>query len=244
MEWALLLAVGLCAGIVSGLFGVGGGIVMTPVLHYILDHSWADAVALSLLVIAVQAPLGLWRHHKKGAVHFAIAIPLAIGGLGGVALGHWLLPQIDVPWLKVAFAVLLVFAAYRMVARQKPGGREATPRAPVLVAIGLGAGLISRLLGVGGGVLTVPVLALMGVPAHVAVGSSLFPVFTNALVASVVNLWQGMAWLTAVPLAIGALVGAPVGVWAAHALPEKRLKQVVAVGLVAVAVSILVAALA
>ncbi len=239
MDWAILLAAGLAAGIVSGLFGVGGGIVMTPILHYLLGHTWADAVALSLFVIAVQAPIGLWRHHKKAAVHWAMAAPLIAGGIVGVALGHWLLPRIDVPWLKVGFAVLMAFAAYRMIAKVQPRDGDG-PGAGILVALGFGAGVVSRLLGVGGGILTVPVLVLAGVPAHIAVGTSLVPVWTNALVASLVNLADGLAWTAGIPLALGAVVGAPAGVWAAHALPEQQLRRVVAVGLALVAVYVAV----
>lgn len=236
MEWAILLAAGLAAGIVSGLLGVGGGIVMTPVLHYVLGHSWSDAVALSLFVIAVQAPIGLWRHHRKGAVRFDMAAPLIGGGILGVALGHWLLPQLDVTWLKVAFAALMLFAAWRMVAKSTPSPDGNGPSAPLLVVLGFGAGVVSRLLGVGGGILTVPVLVLAGVPAHVAVGTSLVPVWTNALVASIVNLADGLAFLQGLPLAAGALVGAPIGVAAAHKLPENTLRRVVAIGLGGVAV--------
>ncbi len=238
MEWAILLAAGLAAGIISGLFGVGGGIVMTPVLHYILGFSWVDAVALSLFVIMVQSPVGLWRHHKKGAVAWRTGAALAAGGVAGVLVGHWLLPQLHIPWLKLAFALLLAFAAYQMTRRYHSDSTKLAPRPAVLVALGAAAGLVSRLLGVGGGILTVPILVLMGVPAHVAVGSSLVPVFTNALLASAVNLATGLAWLQGVPLAIGAVVGATVGVWAAHALPERGLRGVIAGGLVLVALYI------
>lgn len=241
MEWPILLAAGLAAGLVSGLFGVGGGIVLTPVLHYILGYAWADAVALSLLVITVQAPLGIYQHARRDAVRPRLALPLATGGLGGVLLGAWLLPRIQVPWLKLAFAALMVFAAWRMVGRiqaRRDEGRGLN--APLLLALGFAAGVVSRLLGVGGGILTVPVLALLGVPAHLAVGTSLVSVWTNATFATVLNLIAGIDWTDGVLLAAGALAGVPAGVWAAHALPETGLRRVIAGGLTVAAVYVAV----
>ena len=235
----LLLIAGLAAGVVSGLLGVGGGIVIVPVLHYLLGIPFADATALSLFVIMVQAPIGLWRHHGKGAVDWRLGAWLTVGGVGGVVLGRWLQPQIEVPWLKLLFGVVMAFAAYRLILRAKPhDGRRAHPG--VIVTLGFVAGIVSRLLGVGGGILTVPVLALLGVPAHVAVASSLVPVWSNAAIASIWSLVEGLDWRMAVPLAVAAVAGAPLGVMAAHALPETRLRQVVATTLAAVAVLIIV----
>lgn len=230
-----LAAAGLAAGFVSGLMGVGGGIIMTPVLHYLAGYTWPEAVALSLFVIAVQAPVGLWRHHGKGVVKMRMALPLVAGGIGGVALGIWLEPRVGVPALKIFFALLMAFAAYRLVKDGIPRREGWRPHTAILIIIGFAAGVVSRLLGVGGGILTVPVLALMGVSPHVAVGSSLVPVWTNAVAASAVNLAQDLPWQQAIPLAIGALAGAPIGVWAAHALDARRLRRVVAGGLVLVA---------
>ncbi len=235
------LIVGMLAGLVSGLLGVGGGIVLTPVLHYGLGFAWADAVALSLFVIAVQSPIGVWRHRKKGAVSWRMAIPMTLAGGLGVALGHVALPHIPVAALKAGFALILVVAAWRL-------GRQVTPRTeahpwPVLAGVGLGAGFVSRILGVGGGIITVPALGLMGVPVHLAVGTSLVAVFTNAALASGANLALGLDWMRGVPLAVGAVAGAIGGVRLAHSLPPVGLRRVVAVAMVVVAATILVEAL-
>ncbi len=242
MDASLLfdLVVGALAGIVSGLLGVGGGIVLTPVLHYGLGFAWADAVALSLFVIAVQSPIGVWRHRRLRAVSWRMAIPMTLAGAVGVAIGHLALPHIPVAALKAAFAVLLMIAAWRL-------GRKVIPRTdahpwPVLAGVGLGAGVVSRLLGVGGGIITVPALGLLGVPVHLAVGTSLVAVFTNAAVASGANLAQGLDWMRGIPLAIGAVAGALGGVRLAHALPAARLQKVVAVAMVVVAITILIEA--
>ncbi len=243
MELGVLfdLVEGALAGINSGLHGVGCGIVLTPVLHYGLGFAWADAVALSLFVIAVQSPIGVWRHRRKASVSWRMAIPLTLSGAFGVALGHMALPHIPVAALKAAFAFLLIAAAWRL--GRTVAARTGTHPWPVLAGVGLGAGFVSRLLGVGGGIITVPALGLIGVPVHMAVGTSLVAVFTNAALASGANLALGLDWMRGIPLAIGAVAGAILGVKLAHALPAKGLQRVVAVAMVVVALTILVEAL-
>ncbi len=225
-EIAAFALAGLAAGFVSGLMGVGGGIVMTPVLHYVLKHPWHEAVALSLFAIALQSPLGLYRHHRKGAVSWSIALPLVAGGAVGVLAGVWLEPRIGVPLLKLAFALAMVFAAIRLT--QTPRAGHGRLGLPALAAIGVAAGVISRLLGIGGGLVTVPALALSGVAIHLAVGSSLVPVFSNAAVATLGNVGRDLPWLGGLVMAGFALGGAWLGVESAHKLPERGLRRLFA----------------
>ncbi len=233
---AALLAAGLAAGFLSSLFGIGGGIILVPVLHYVLGFEWHAATALSLAVIVVQSPTGIYHHARRGAVSWPLAVPLAAGGLAGVFLGAWLEPRLGVPWLKLLFALLMALAAVRLARAPRPHAEH--PRSPVvLAALGVASGVVAKLLGIGGGLLTVPVLALLGVPVHVAVGSSLVPVFTNAAVATGINLADGLALLRlAPPLIVGGLAGVPLGARAAHALPEQGLRRVFAAGLALAAV--------
>lgn len=242
MDWPTtlgLLAAGGLAGVLSSLFGIGGGIVLVPVLHYVLGFGWVEATQLSLVAIMVQSPTGVWQHARRGAVDWRVAAPLAVAGLLGVFIGDALQPRIAVPWLKVLFAALMALAALRLAFPQPPtveGARRLG--VPGLAALGLFAGVIAKLLGIGGGLVTVPVLALTGLPVHLAVGSSLVPVFTNAAVASAQAFAHGLAWLPAVPLALGALAGVPFGAALAHSLKEAGLRRVFAVGLVLAALYI------
>lgn len=234
---AILAAVGLGAGVASALFGIGGGLVMVPALHYGLGMPWGHATAVSLLAIAVQTPTGVWGHARRGAVDWRLAVPLAAGGLLGVLAGERVEPHLAVPWLKVLFAALMALAAWRLVAR--PVQPHAHTRNPaLLVALGVAAGVVSQLLGIGGGLLTVPVLALLGIPIHVAVGTSLVPVFTNAAVATGVHLAQGIALGAGLVLAAGSLLGVPVGVRAAHALADQGLRRLFAGALAVAALAV------
>lgn len=237
MDWLAvlgLLAVGLLAGALSALFGIGGGFVMVPMLHYVGGVEWHVATALSLAAIAVQSPSGVWQHARRGAVDWRLAVPMCVGGVVGVGCGVVLEPHIAVPWLKLLFALLMLLAAWRMAVHAEAIAGASLGRLglPSLLALGALSGTLGKLLGIGGGLLTVPVLAMAGVPVHVAVGSSLAPVFSNAAVASGEALASGLSWLPALPLALGALAGVPLGAKAAHALDERGLRRVFAVGLV------------
>lgn len=227
-----LLLIGLLAGVISGLMGVGGGIVMVPALHYVAGYDWTTSVALSLGVIAIQSPLGIWKHQQRGAVDWKLAGMLAFGGVLGVLMGEQLEPRIPVTALKLTFAVVMLFGAWRL---SRSSAVRLAPLDPVMViTLGIAAGILSRLLGIGGGIITVPALALMGIAPAVAVASSLVPVASNAWLATGTNLGRDIPYLEAWPL-LTALIGAPLGVRLAHALPPKRLREVVSIGLAVVA---------
>ncbi len=232
---ALLAAIGLGAGVLSTLFGIGGGIVIVPALHYGLRMEWAHATAVSLAAIAVMSPTGVFAHARRGAVDWRLAVPLAVGGIGGVVLGGWLQPRTPVAWLKLLFAALLLLAAVRLV-RPQTHARWHTRHWAILLLVGAAAGVVSKLLGVGGGIVTVPVLTLTGTAIHVAVGSSLVPVFTNAAQASAVHLANGVDLRPGLAIAAGGLVGVPFGARIAHGLADLGLRKVFAVGLVLAAV--------
>lgn len=231
---ALLAATGLIAGTLSALFGIGGGVLMVPVLHYGFGHTWAQATAVSLAAITVLTPTGVLAHARRKAVDWRIASALAGGGLAGVAAGAWLQPRVEVSWLKLLFALLMGVAAWRLLQRTVDA-RWHTRSLAYLILLGVACGLVSRLLGIGGGLVSVPALALTGTAIHVAVGSSLVPVFSNAAAATAGSLALGRDLWPAVPLAIGGLLGVPIGARLAHSLPEARLRRVFAVALVVAA---------
>lgn len=235
---AALVATGLLAGYLSTLFGIGGGLVVVPLLHYALGVPFVAATALSLVAMAIQTPFGLWSHARRGAVDWRMGLWLAVGGLGGVLVGERLQPMTPVPWLKLLFALVMLVAAWRLWVRLVQG-EPRTVDWRALILLGLVAGIASRLLGIGGGLVTVPALVIMGVGIHTAVATSLLPVATNAWVASVAIVAQdAFPWQDAIPLALGALVAAPLGTWTAHSLEASRLKRVFAAALVVAAIYI------
>lgn len=185
-DTARLVAVGVAAGFLSGLFGVGGGVLLVPGLVLVLGMGQRLAHGTSLAAIVPIALAGVAGYALAGEVDWAAALFLALGAAGlGAPVGTHLLHVLPTRVLSVVFAVLLVATAVRLLA----GEGDATGRGDLtvatalgLVAVGVLAGTLSGLLGVGGGVITIPALVLLlGVPAAVAKGSSLAVIIPTAV---------------------------------------------------------------
>ncbi len=235
--FAALVGLGLGAGFLSTLFGIGGGVLAVPVLVYGMGVDFRVATATALMGMLLHPPLGVYQHARRGAVDWRLGVLLAAGGAVGVAAGIILEPHVPVPWLKLLFACVLLTAAWRLTA-VLPALQPAAPTRAFVLALGLLAGLASRLFGIGGGLVTVPILALLGTAMHTAIGSSLVPIFTNAALASAVNLRAGVDWHPAVPLALGAVCAATFGTAAAHGLKADPLKRLFAAALTVAALYI------
>jgi len=189
-DWILLalamLATGCVAGVLAGLFGIGGGIVIVPVLEVVLGFVGVDpairmhvAVATSLATIIPTSISSARAHHRRGAVDVEIVKRWAIFVLVGALLGAWIASQVHSRVLAVVFATLALLVAAKMVLL--PESRNLTngvPRAPWVVAIPTAIGCFSSMMGIGGGLFTVMTLSLFNVPMHRAVGTAaLFGLF-------------------------------------------------------------------
>jgi uncharacterized membrane protein YfcA len=219
-----LLGVGLLAGAASGMLGIGGGIVMVPALVLLTPLDFRQAVAASLLVMVVATPLGLLRHNKAGNVRLRQGLLLGAAGFVGVLLGAWLDRFLTQANLMQLFALLLVISARQLVYGRPP--QTQVRRVWPVIAFGVAAGLVAKLLGVGGGIIMVPGLVFLGLGMHTAVGTSLVAVWTNASLSTALNLFDGASWwVFAVPLAVGSLLGIRAGAARAlrtHADPLRR----------------------
>jgi uncharacterized protein len=238
----LVLLTGLLAGLLSGLFGIGGGILMVPVLHYILRLEFPLATSISLLVIALNTPYGLLRQHRHSNVLWREGSLLVAGGAAGVIVAMLLRPHIPIPVFKGLFAVVAGLAAYRLVRPLHPPVKRIHPL--WLPVAGFAGGLAAHWLGIGGGLVMVPVLLFLGTAIHLAVATSLLPVFTNAAVSTLFDLPLISHHLAlAIPLAVGAVVGIRGGVGLANRLPALRLQRAFAAVLTLLAVYMLIDAL-
>jgi uncharacterized protein len=222
MLW--LAVAGVTAGAASGLLGIGGGVVMVPVLVAVAGLGFREAVAVSLLVMTLTGLVGVWRHAKAGNVRPRVGVLLGVAGFAGVLAGAWVGPRISESDLMRLFALVLVLSARHLAygGISRVGGSTARIELP----LGFAAGLIAKLFGIGGGIVMVPGLVFSGMAMHQAVGTSLVAVWTNAALSTGLNLWmQPPAFLLAVPLALGSFVGLMAGSWAAlrsHAVALKR----------------------
>jgi hypothetical protein len=110
-RWLTLAAIGTAGGLFSGLFGVGGGVVMVPLLLLWLGYETREATGTSLAAIAIIASVAAAIHAGYGNVHVDDGLLVGIPAVGGVLLGTWLQQRVPVRWLKLAFAVLLAGVA-------------------------------------------------------------------------------------------------------------------------------------
>lgn len=224
---ALIALAGLAAGVISGLFGLGGGVVAVPAALWIAEVDFHGAKAASLMVIVFGSTVALARHHRAGNVRWNRGLRLAAGGVAGSILSSIVARDVSGTSLEAAFGVLMVLVGLRMaLAAQPEDVRVSFPGAVVL--LGFVAGLLTGFLGVGGGVVMTPGLALFGFPMHAAVATSLVGVIGNGFFAAVtqaaLGLWPVMLEV-GVPLAIGAMVGGRLGAKLALLTPQDRLRR-------------------
>lgn len=179
MEWLLFLLLGGFAGTLAGLFGVGGGAVLVPLLMLVFDARGFAPEAIAHLAIGtsfatiVFTSLGsIWGHHRKANIDWLLWRQLAFGLAIGVTLGSWIASQISSPHLEPVIGLFFALVALQMGFGLAPSGRVNLPSPVGLSFAGFGIGGVSSFFGIGGGSLTVPWLRFCNLPIHRAVGTS------------------------------------------------------------------------
>jgi uncharacterized membrane protein YfcA len=243
---ARAIVVGLIAGFLAGMFGVGGGVVAVPLLVLWLGLAQHRAHATSMAAILATASAAVVVASAGGAVDWRVAGILAIGSVFGAYAGTRLLDRVSELWLAVAFSLLAVVSAVRLFFAEPSAAVGAvavlTPVTIVaLVLIGLVAGTLAALLGVGGGIIYVPAMVLLlGLPQHVAQGTSLATIIPTALVATLANARVGRVdWRSAIGVGLGGVVAGVGGVLLAFQLEGVVLQRLFAVLLVLVTLNML-----
>lgn len=188
----ILLLVGVVGGAFSGAFGVGGGIVMVPLMLWLLGFDQRRAAATSLAAIVLSSLAGSLAYFATGHVDVVVGLVVGVGGIAGSLIGARLLRILPIVWLRWGFIVLLVVIAVRMFLSVPARDEDFALTVPIVVALvatGLFMGVTAGLFGVGGGVLIVPIfIALFGVSDLVAKGTSLLAMLPTALSGSVANV--------------------------------------------------------
>ncbi len=211
------LAVGLAVlvGISLGLLGGGGSILTVPLLVYVAGVDAKQAIATSLLVVGVASAVGLIAHARAGRVRWRTGTLFGVAGMAGAYVGAVVARFIPDRVLMVGFAVVMVAAGAAMLRGRKSASVGADHRPPVIKSLiqGLLVGLLSGLVGAGGGFLIVPALALLGgLPVNAAVGTSLLVIAMQSFaglgghLASVQIDWP-LAGLVTVAAVVGGVIG-------------------------------------
>ncbi|MBN2886154.1 MAG: sulfite exporter TauE/SafE family protein [Chromatiaceae bacterium] len=255
-DFALLLGIGACSGLLAGLFGVGGGVVLVPALVLFfaalgVGGDWVThlAVGTSLATIIGTGVMSTLSHQRHGGVRWDLVARLAPGIVLGAWLGAALAGVLPEPWLKRFFALFLATIGARMLL----GSAQREPRHPLPDTAGLwgmGAliGGLSALVGIGGGSLTVPFLHRHGVALRAAVGTSAacgLPIASAGALGFAVVGWgrEGLPpyttgfihWPAALTILLASMPLAPLGARLAHRLPVGVLRRLFGALLVAMA---------
>lgn len=237
------LGAGLGAGILSGLLGVGGGIVLVPLLVLALKWQQKTAQATALVLVSMAAVAGVITYAVAGDVAWLPALFILAGGLAGAWLGAILVQRIHAHWLQVAFGIVLIAAAVRLAwPTSSTAVLDAAPAitpvlALVFVVSGLAMGVLSALFGIGGGIVLIPILvALLDFDQKLAAGTSLAVMIPIALLGAIRLSRPGLTqWSVGVRIGLGGIVGGVIGAQLAVRLPTEILAVVFAVLLVVVA---------
>lgn len=221
---------GFVAGLAGGLFGVGGGILLVPLLTTYLGQSQHQAHGTSLAAIGATAIAGLAVYAWHGQVSWPTAAIMAVTSLLTARLGAQLAARTSKRRLARGFAVFLLLVALRLLWRAPSGaGPVLEGGAAVASELVLGAavGLLAGFMGVGGGILAVPALTLLfGFTQQAAQGTSLALILVAAPVGAIEHHRHGNVATSLLPaLAIGALLGAPLASLLAQHLPQAALAR-------------------
>lgn len=239
-----MLVTGCIAGVLAGLFGIGGGIIIVPVLEAALGFLGVDpairmhvAVATSLATIIPTSISSARAHHRRKSVDFDIVRRWAIFVLIGALLGAWIAAQVHSRVLAMVFAALALLVALKMVFLPETRNlTDAVPRGPLVSAIPTAIGCLSSMMGIGGGTFSVMTLTLFNEPIHRAVGTAALFGLIISLPGTVGFIATGWGDVRLPPGSLGyvSLVGfaliapatvltAPIGAKIAHDLSQKRL---------------------
>jgi uncharacterized membrane protein YfcA len=238
-----ILAGGL-VGFSLGLIGGGGSVLAVPLLLYVVGvRDPHVAIGTSALAVALNAFANLAQHARAGTVKWPCAITFGVSGVVGALIGSTIGKMINGQHLLILFALVMVAVGVSMLLGRSgegdPDVRMDAKMAPRLIAVGLGAGLLSGFFGIGGGFLIVPGLIFSsGMPILNAVGSSLFSVGVFGLTTATNYAASGLVdWRIAILFILGGVGGGMVGMRLAVGLAARRgvLTKVFAIVLFAVA---------
>ncbi len=255
----LYLAVGAFAGVLAGLFGVGGGLVIVPVLAFVFERAGIApevlmhlAIGSSLTTIVFTSLASVRAHHRRGAVRWALfarlAPGIAVGALLGAAVADWL-PSAG---LRRIFGVFELAVAVQMGLGLKPSPHRGLPGSPGLFAAGGVIGTFSAIVGIGGGTLTVPFLTWCNVAMRNAVATSAacgLPIALAGAAGFAMAGWDEaglpggstgfLYWPAIAGVVAASVLFAPLGARLAHALPGEVLKRLFALFLAGLGVYML-----
>lgn len=259
----IYLALGAVAGILAGLLGIGGGLVIVPMLVFCFTglgfpdaHIMHLALGTSLASIIFTSISSFWAHHRRRAVHWDIVRSITPGIIVGTLLGAYIASLMPTSVLKSFFGVFLYYVAVQMLLGKKPKAARDVPATVGMFGVGNCIGVVSSLLGIGGGTLSVPFMVWCNISIHHAIGTASaigLPIalagavgyaVTGLKVAGLPEYSLGFIYFPAlIGMVSASMLTAPFGARLAHWLPVEKLKRVFAVLLLVVGTKMLLSML-
>lgn len=239
--YAAFIGIGLLAGILSGLFGVGGGTVIVPLLVLLLHFDQRLAAGTSLAAIVPTAAVGVVSYAVHGSVAWIPAIILAAGAVVGAQIGTRLLQRISqtaLRWCFVGFLGIVIVSLFLVIPSREAELALTWWSGAALLAVGVATGILAGLIGVGGGVIVVPALMLLfGTSDLVAKGTSLLMMIPTAVSGTVGNIRRRNVDLVAAALVgVSACTTTALGAWLATLIDPATGNMLFAAYLVVIAV--------
>ncbi|WP_426321265.1 sulfite exporter TauE/SafE family protein [Microbacterium sp. E-13] len=221
--YAVCIGIGLLAGLLSGLFGVGGGTIIVPFLVLFLRFDQRLAAGTSLAAIVPTATVGVISYALHGSVAWIPALLLALGAVFGAQIGTWLLPRLSLTvlrWAFVGFLAAVIVSLFVVIPSRDAELALTWLSGAALVVLGVATGILSGLIGVGGGIVVVPALmVLFGTSDLVAKGTSLLMMIPTAVSGTIGNVRRRNVDLVAAAIVgVAACATTALGAWAATIL--------------------------
>jgi len=255
----IYLAAGSVAGFLAGLLGVGGGVLIVPILMFVFtaqhfpdDHMIHIAIGTSFASIMFTSVSSLRAHQAHGAVNWSIVQRITPGILLGTLAGTFLVAKLPASLLKGFFIVFIFYVATQLLLNLRPKPKRQLPGTVGMIAAGGAIGLVSSFVGIGGGAMSVPFMTWSNVRMHNAIGTSAaigFPLSVAGTIGyslnglAIKNLPEWTIGFVHLPSLAGLVVTsvliAPLGARAAHKLPVEVLKKVFAIFLYVIGTKLL-----
>jgi uncharacterized protein len=246
--FAAYLALGAFVGFLAGLLGIGGGMIMVPFLLILFqaqgfpfETKMQVILATSMATIIFTSISSVRAHHAKKAVNWNVVWAMSPGILLGALVGTRVVSMLSTQFLAIFFTCFLFYTGTQMLMNFKPKASRTLPGRAGLFVAGVVVGVLSALVGAGGGFFSIPFLSWCNVAIHNAVATSAALGFPIAVFTTIGNIWNGWnmpnvprpslgyIYLPAlVGISIASVVTAPYGARLAHRLPVATLKRILA----------------